>query len=71
VQREQLEAQIVDFDVELVERYVAIQHLVDQLVIAVDQPLHCGAHAFFSEAAHREQALFQRLELLLKMVTFH
>ena len=39
--------------------------------VAVDQPLHRRADAIFREPAHGEQPLFQRPELLLKMMAFH
>ena len=71
VQREQLQAQVVDFDVQLVEGHVAVEHLVDELAVALDEPLHRRADAIFREPAHGEQPLFQRPELLLEMMAFH
>ena len=44
VQREQLEAAVVDLDVQLVERLVAVQHALDELAVAVDQRLDRQAH---------------------------
>ena len=71
MQRQQLEAQVVDLDVQLVDRHVAVEHLVDEIAVALDQPLHRRAHALFREPAHGEQPLFQRAELLLEMMAFH
>ena len=36
-------------------------------MVAVDQPLHRGAHLFLGDAAHLEQARFQLFELVLEM----
>ena len=40
-------------------------------VCALDQTQHRRADAFFREPAHGEQALFERFQLLLKVLSFH
>ena len=52
-------------------RHVAVEHFVDELTVALDEPLHRRADAIFREPAHGEQPLFQRTELLLEMMAFH
>ena len=43
------------------------QHALDEIAVAVDQPLDREAHLFFGEAAHLEQPRLELLELLLEM----
>ena len=72
VQRQQLEAAVVDLDVQLVDRRVADQHLFDERVVAIDQGAHGRPRPVLGEAAHLEQPCLELFELVLKMrrVTF-
>ena len=67
VQRQQLEAAIVDLDVEFVDRLVAVQDPVDHLDVAGRQPVDGRADALFGEATHLEQPALEHFELLLEM----
>ena len=67
VQRQQREAAVVDLDVQRVERLVAGQHALDQVAVALDEPLDREAHFFFGQAAHFEQPGLELLELFLKV----
>ena len=67
VQREQLEAAVVDLDVQLVDRPVAVEHARDRVGIAPDEAVDRGAHAVLGKTAHLEQPRLQLLELVLKM----
>ena len=67
VERQQLEAAIVQLDVEIVDRLVAGQHGLQRLGVALDDRHDGDAHPFLGQAAHCQQPLLQRLELLLEM----
>ena len=67
VQRQQLEAAIVHFHVEVVDRLVARQHRVERGVVAVHQAAHRFAHALLGQPAHRQQPLLERVELVLEV----
>ena len=67
IERQQREAAAVDLDVQRVERLVAGEHAVDQIAVALDQPLDRQAHLFFGQAAHLEQPRLELFELFLKM----
>ena len=71
VQRQQLQAQVVHFDVQLVHRHVAVEHLVDQHGVALDKALHREPDALLGEASHGEQPFLQGFEFLLKVMAFH
>ena len=66
-QREQLETAVVDFDVELIDRLVAGEHLVDEVDLTVHQAGDCEAQAFLGQATHDEQPLLELRELLLEV----
>jgi hypothetical protein len=59
--------------VELVDRLVAEQHLLEQGRIAYDEALDGGSHALLGQSTHLEQAALQRFELLPEMryLPFH
>ncbi len=67
VQRQQREAAVVDLDVQRVQRLVAGERPVDELVVAIHQPLDRDPHLLFGEAAHLEQPGLELLELFLEM----
>jgi hypothetical protein len=67
VQRQQLDAAAVDLDVQLVDRRVAGEHLVDERPIAVDEAGDRRAHALLGEAAHLEQPRLELAQLLLEV----
>jgi hypothetical protein len=67
VERQQLEAAVVDLDVELVDGGIAAEHALNQGSIAVDQAPHREAHAFLGQAAHFEQTGFDMIEFVLKV----
>jgi len=67
VQREQLEAAVVDLDVQIIDRLVAIEHPVDHLDVAARQPVHGGADALLGQAAHLEQSALEHFKLLLEV----
>ena len=67
MQRQELEAAGIDFDVELVDGTVAAEHAIDDRAVAIDQRLHHRAHSFLRQAAHFEQTRLELLELFLKM----
>ena len=50
-----------------VERLVAGEHPVDQVVVALDQPLDGEADVLLGEAAHFEQPRLELFELLLEV----
>ena len=43
------------------------QHAVDQVVVAIDQPLDREAHVLLGQAAHFEQPGLELLQLFLEM----
>lgn len=63
VQRQQLEATVVDFDMHLVDRLVAGDDVGDRLTIPVDEPVHGQTDALLGHAAHQQQPLFELREL--------
>ena len=68
VQRQQLEAAVVDLDVQVVDRLVADEHVLDQRRSrASARPRDGLAHALLGQPAHGEQPLLQRFELFLKV----
>jgi hypothetical protein len=67
VEREQLEAAGVDFDVQLIDRTVTGEDPIHDRGVPVDQRLDHRAHAFFGQAAHFEQAGLELLQLLLEV----
>ena len=67
VERQQLEAAVVDLDVQLVDGRVAAEHALDQSRVALDQPAHGQPHAVLGQAAHFEQAGLELFELFLKV----
>ena len=67
MQGQQLEAAIVHFHVQVVDRLVAGQHGVERRVVAVHHPAHRFAHPLLGQPAHREQPLLERVEILLEM----
>ena len=67
VQGEQLEAAVVDFDVQAVDRVVADEHAFDQLQVALDEGAYGEPDAVFREATHLEQPGLQDIELVLEM----
>ncbi len=72
MERQQLEAAVVDLDVQLVDRLVAGEHALDRDV-ALDEPLDGAAHPFFGQPAHLEQPRLELVELFLEVATdaFH
>ncbi len=68
MQRQQLEAAVVDLDVQVVDRLVADEHVRRPARGHARSEAGDGlAHALFRQPAHREQPLLQRVELLLKV----
>jgi hypothetical protein len=67
VQGEQLEAAVVDLDVQFVDRLVAIQHAPDQRDVAGRQSLDGGADTLLRQTTHFEQPALEHFELLLEM----
>ena len=68
VQGQQLEAAVVDLDVQLVDRLVARRARASTSVgVALDEAAHGHADALLGEAAHLEQPLLQRPELFLEV----
>jgi hypothetical protein len=67
MQCQQTEAPVIDLDVQLVDRFVPGQDLVDDGGIARDQSLEGGTHPLFRQPAHLEQSTLQRFELLTEM----
>ena len=67
IQGQHLEAAAVDLDVQLVDRLVAAEHLIDELRIPLDQRPDGGSHAVFSEPAHFEQTCLELFELFLEV----
>ena len=64
---QELETAIVDLDVQVVDRFVAGDHGLQDLGLALHHRLHRHPHPLFRQAAHGEQALLERFELLLEM----
>jgi hypothetical protein len=67
IQRQQPEAAVVDFDVELIERFVTSDDAIDQDDVARHQPVDRHAYPFFREAAHLEQAGLHHVQFFLKV----
>ena len=67
VQREQLEAAVVDLDVELIDRLIPREDAVHARGVALDERPHRRADAILGEAAHLEQPRLELGELLLEM----
>ena len=72
VQREQLEAAVVDLDVELIDRLIPREDAVHARGVALDERPHRRADAILGEAAHLEQPRLELFQFFLKMtpVTF-
>src|SRR5215813_5825790 len=67
VQSEEREASTVDLDMQLVDRFVAVEDTFDDAYFAAHQTLHRRANALFSQATHLEQPTLHGLELLLEV----
>ena len=67
MEREQLEAAVVDLDMKLVDRFVTVEHPVDRRDVPADEALHGRPHALLGQAAHLEQPSLECFELLLEM----
>src|SRR5205085_1708814 len=67
MESEQRKAAVVDFNVELVDRAVAVKDARDRIRIAPDQAVDSRPHAVFGKTTHFKQACFQLLEIGLKM----
>jgi len=67
VQGQQAEAAVVDFDVELIDRLVAVQDLGELRRVPGDEALDRRAHALLGQAAHFKQPALQGLEFLTEM----
>jgi len=61
-QREELEAAVVDFDVQLVDRLVAADHIGDELGVACRQACDGLSEPLFGEPAHVEQSTHEGIE---------
>ena len=74
MERQQPEAAVVNLDVQLIDRLVAEQHLVDERPDrACTRPVKGGAHALLGQPAHFEQPALERFELLAEVgdLAFH
>ena len=69
-QRQQLEAAVVDFDMELVQHVVAGNDVGEDTGIALDEAADGHADALLGEAAHGQQAMLEFGELFGKMPLF-
>ena len=67
VQRQQLDAALVDLDVQVVEWLVARLHARREVGVALHQRGRHQAHLLLGDAAHHEQPLLQRVEVLLHL----
>jgi len=67
MQRQQSEAAVVDFDVQLIDWPVAVNHPRDSIRIATDQAVHGSTDAVFSQTAHFEEPSFQLFKIRLKV----
>ena len=67
MQREQLEAAIIDFDMKVVDRLVARGDRVESVRVPVHETVHRFPHPFLGEAAHRQQSRREGVEFFLKM----
>jgi hypothetical protein len=64
------EASVVDFDLQVIDSGIPGNHLGQRLVVSIDERSHDCAQALFGQAAHRQQPLVQRGELLDEMTAF-
>ena len=67
MEREQLDALLVDLHVPGVHLPVALDDLLRQLAVAVDERAHDAPDLVLDQPAHREQGLLERVELLVEM----
>ena len=67
MQRQQLHAAAVDLDVELVDRRVAGEDLLDEREVAVDERLDGGSDAVLRQAAHLEQPRLELIQFILEV----
>jgi hypothetical protein len=63
MQRQQPETAVIDLDVELIDRLIPRQNLVDDGRVALHESVQGKAHALFGKAAHLEQPALKRFEL--------
>ena len=64
MERQQPEAAVVHLDVQLVDRLVAEEHLLEEGWFARNEALNSRAHTFLGQPAHFEQTPLQCFELL-------
>jgi hypothetical protein len=67
MQREKRETAIIDFDMELVDRAIAIKDTTDRIHVSTHQPFNGGSHAILGKSAHFKQSSLQLLEVRLKV----
>ena len=67
MQREQLDALLVDLDVVGIDLRVAVDDLLGQLAVALDERGHHPSDLVLDEAAHGEQRLLERVELFVEV----
>ena len=67
MQRQQLEAAVVDFNVQLVDGAVAVEHPRHSLRVPPHEAVDRRADAILRQAAHFEQSRLQLFELFLEM----
>jgi hypothetical protein len=61
------ETPIVDLDVQLIDRLVAVEDTRDGVRVAIDERRKCGADALLGEAPHFEEPCLELIEIGLKM----
>ena len=67
VQGQQLETAVVQLDVQVVDGLIAGQYGLERRTVAVHQAAQRFAHPFLGQAAHGQQALLERVELVLEV----
>ena len=67
VERQQLHALLVDFDVVGADLLVAIDDLLGQIAVALEERAHDPADLVLDQASHGQQGLLERVQLFVEM----
>ncbi len=67
VERQELEAAIVDFDVQLIDGPIALEHARDDLGVVANEPVDRRPNPVLGEPAHLEKPGLELFELLLEV----
>jgi len=67
MKRQKSKTAVIDFDVQLIDRAVAVDDTSDRIHVAPNQAVDRGSHAILGKTAHLEQSCLELLEVGLKV----